>query len=199
MSFKIGRNKIVNKTYKYFPKSKTKLQQIIISLISKYGKDADLNEIDTSEITDMSELFSDFNIGKINISDWNVSQVRNMNAMFAGNPDFNCDLSNWDVSKVKDMRFMFYNCVNFIGEGLENWNVEKVEDISNMFQYCHKFTGKSIENWNLKSIKFMYNTFAWCSHLDCNLEKWTDKLPKNVAINNIFKGCSGIFKEPSWA
>lgn len=45
--------------YKYFPKTKDELKDIINKLL-KERKDQeiiDLNDIDTSEITDMSELF----------------------------------------------------------------------------------------------------------------------------------------------
>ena len=59
-----------------------------------------LNDIDTSKITDMSDLFYDFNqIQDIDISGWDVSQVENMGNMFINCRKFNCDLSKWDVEK----------------------------------------------------------------------------------------------------
>jgi len=77
--------------YKFFPKDKKELQKIIKSQIYKYGNAVDLNNIDTSKITDMSDLFlkSKFNG---NISNWDVSNVINMSYMFYKSI-FNRDIS----------------------------------------------------------------------------------------------------------
>ena len=100
----IKKNKTAN--YKYFPKSKEELIDIINEHINKDGNECDLNDIDVSNITDMSNLFGgiDFNG---NISNWDVSNVTNMHNMFNGCENFNGDLSMWDVSKVTDMNSMF--------------------------------------------------------------------------------------------
>ena len=74
---------INNHYYNYHPTSKDELEKLIYKLIKERGDDADLNDIDTSKIIDMSYLFYEF--------------------------EFNGDISNWDVSKVKNMRDMFYN------------------------------------------------------------------------------------------
>lgn len=64
------------------PTSKSELKHIIKQELREQGMDADLNFIDTSEIEDMSYLFSGFNIGNIKINHWNVSKVNNMEGMF---------------------------------------------------------------------------------------------------------------------
>ena len=86
-----------NHYYNYHPKTRDELQELVYKLMEERGDDANLNDIDTSEITDMSELFylSKFNV---DISNWNVSNVKNMGGMFYKSK-FNGDLSNWDVSK----------------------------------------------------------------------------------------------------
>ena len=98
-------NKPINSEdqYKYFPKTKEELIENIEELISK--DIYDFNCIDTSAITDMSNLFRELNKIKytIDISKWNVSNVTNMNYMFYGYKNFDCDLSDWDVSNVKNM------------------------------------------------------------------------------------------------
>ena len=73
------------KNYNYHPKTNGELQKLVDKLIKERGNDADLNDIDTSEITDMSFMFE--------------------NSKFTGE---NGDISNWDVSNVKTMTAMFY-------------------------------------------------------------------------------------------
>ena len=98
--------------YKYSPETKEELREIIEQRIKDEGREVDLNDIDVSEITDMSELFMylDFNG---DISTWDVSNVTNMSYMFDACKNFNGDISFWDVSNVTDMSWMFYDCLTF--------------------------------------------------------------------------------------
>ena len=132
--------------HKYFPKTKDELIKVIQMLLDK-GEN-DLNCIDTSKITDMSELFYNKEDINIDVSKWNVSNVEDMNRMFFGCKLFDCDLSDWNVSNVKRMEFMFSSCENFEGKGLKNWNVSNVENMSNTFRDCQKFDC-NLSNWNV--------------------------------------------------
>ena len=131
---KIGANTKVNlHNYNYHPKDKKELIELVRKLIDERDNDADLNDIDTSKITDMSFIFyrTKFNG---DISKWDTSKANNMQYMFAGS-EFNGDISMWDISNVENMSAMFYNS-EFTGRngGISNWDVSKVEDMSNMFQ-----------------------------------------------------------------
>ena len=121
-----------NHHYNYHPKTKDELLELINQLIEERGNEADLNDIDTSEITDMSYMF---NYSKFNgdISNWDVSNVKNMQEMFY-NSKFtgeNGDISKWDVSNVKDMDYMF--CYSEFNGDISNWDVSNVKDMSFMF------------------------------------------------------------------
>ena len=104
--------------YTYHPEDKDELQDLIKQLIKERGEEADLNDIDTSKITDMSYLFSDtiYGYGLYNfngdISGWDVSNVTTMKMMFCLSKfdESNGDLANWDVSNVKSMYYMFHLC-----------------------------------------------------------------------------------------
>ena len=95
---------MVNVLDKVQPKNKEQLKQLI-----KYAfkhNIYDLNFIDTSKITNMSNLFINCEYD-IDVSNWDVSNVTNMLAMFYCCYDFNCDLSKWNVSNVTDMSNLF--------------------------------------------------------------------------------------------
>ena len=111
------------------PANKKELEKLIEQRMKERGPNCDLNDIDVSEIKDMSALFynSEFNG---DISKWDVSNVTNMDSMFEGS-EFNGDISKWDVSRVKDMHSMFYNS-SFDGD-ISKWNVSRVKDMGYMF------------------------------------------------------------------
>ena len=93
-----------NHHYNYHPKTKDELEELIDKLIEERGYNANLNDIDTSEITDMSYMFKESHFNG-DISEWDVSNVKYMDYMFAYT-EFNGDISNWYVSNVTDIRHM---------------------------------------------------------------------------------------------
>ena len=86
-------------THSYKPNGYDELKYITKDLIAERGLDADLNDIDTSKITNMHGLFyiGFQNIRNIDISEWDVSNVRDMGQMFMWCERFNCDISEWNV------------------------------------------------------------------------------------------------------
>jgi len=72
-----------NEQYNYFPRTKAELEQIIKNRIDKEDFECDLNDINVSQISDMSYIFSHF--------------------------QFNGDISKWVLHKGVSMIMMFYN------------------------------------------------------------------------------------------
>lgn len=91
--------------YNYFPESKDELINLIKELIKERGYKADLNDIDVSNVTDMSNIFYNSSFDG-DISKWNVSKVTTMRGMFT-HSNFNGNISKWNVSNVRDMYRMF--------------------------------------------------------------------------------------------
>ena len=140
------------------PKTKDELAKIIEDTIKEKGNNCDLNFIDTSLITDMSDLFfidyhglSDFNG---DISKWDVSNVKNMDSMF-NDCKFDGDISKWNVSNVESMWSMFGGS-NF-NHDINKWDVSKVKDMSYMFAES-KFN-QSLDKWNPVSCENMEGMF----------------------------------------
>ena len=157
---KVG--KANNKTnYTVQPKNKNELSDIITNAFKI--KQYDLNFIDTSKITDMSELFANIN-HNFDVSKWDVSNVTNMNHMFFYCKNFDCDLSNWDVSNVTDMTSMFAFCNKFDCD-LSRWDVSNVTCMYRMFFCCENFKGKGLENWDVSNVTDMASMFFRCNRL----------------------------------
>ena len=120
------------KSYNYHPKTYDELKELVDQLIEKRGNNADLNDIDTSEIIDMNSLFY---LSKFNgdISNWNVSKVKDMGGMFMDGK-FDGDISEWDVSNVEDMCYMFCGASFTAKNGdISNWDVSNVKNMNYMF------------------------------------------------------------------
>ena len=90
------------------------------------------NDIDVSNVTDMSELFVNCHDFNQPLDSWDVLKVTDMEWMFGHCYSFNQPLDSWDVSNVTDMRGMFLGCIKF-NQPLDSWDVSKVTDIEWMF------------------------------------------------------------------
>lgn len=135
------------------------IKEVITAIISLHGGTVSLNHLDTSAVTDMSNLFEDNKIFTGDISGWNTSNVKTMEHMFNGsvfNGDiskwkldkvtnmngmfeyskFNQDISGWDLTRVKTMRYMFANSI--FNHDLHKWYVAGVKDAKG-FAYEAKF------------------------------------------------------------
>ena len=172
-------------SYKYFPKDKNELKDIILQRIEAEGNEVDLNDIDVSKITDMSYLFeeTDFNG---DISSWDVSNVTNMHAMLGGCKQFNQDISKWDVSNVTNMNAMFYGCESF-NQDISKWDVYNVTSMNSMFYGCKSFN-QDISNWDVSNVTKMSYMFAWCEDFNQDISNWDVSNVKNM--NSIFAYCS---------
>ena len=108
------------------PTTKEELRTIIEQELKRQGRDADLNHIDVSGVTDMSRLFFGLDIRNIKIDKWDTSNVTDMHGMFFGAKRFNQPLSTWNVSNVTDMRHMFNGAESFNGDPSQWWGAEKM-------------------------------------------------------------------------
>ena len=70
---------------KVVAKNKVYLRVMIIERIEEQGPNCDLNDIDVSQVTDMSYLFFMMRFNG-DISSWDVSGVENMGDMFDNSP-----------------------------------------------------------------------------------------------------------------
>ena len=129
--FKLSTKNTKQTKYKYFPQTRDELRSILEERLSK-NKNANLNNIDVSQITDMNYLFWKLKPRKINISEWDVSNVTDMRGMFYYCTNFNCDISEGDVSNVKYMTRMCTYCEK-LNCDISEWDVSNVKSFEKAF------------------------------------------------------------------
>ena len=139
---------------KIFVATNKDIQHIVSFSRYALGNNANLNWIDTSNVTDMSRLFS-YSLFNGDISGWDVSSVENMESMFYDSV-FNGDISKWNVSNVTNMWCMF-EYSKFNGD-ISEWDVSKVINMSYMF-YGSKFN-QDISKWDVSNVQDVYDMNA---------------------------------------
>ena len=150
---------------KYKPQTKEELKKLV------EDENIYLGDIDTSLITDMSELFK--NSKRVNfegLETWDTSNVVNMSSMFELAEKFNYNINSWDVSKVENMSKMFWECKKF-NQPLNKWNISNVNNVQSMFGNCSIFN-QNIENWNTSNIKIFSFMFYNCLNFNQPLDNW---------------------------
>ncbi len=130
----------------------------------------DVTQVNTSQITDMHELFKNNKEFNQDISNWDVSSVTNMQAMFREASSFNQLLNKWDVSSVTNMDSMFHSATNF-NQPIGDWNVSSVTNMSRMFVYASSFN-QPIGRWDVSSVKEMVVMFSGAKKFNQPIGNW---------------------------
>ena len=146
---------------------------------------------DTSDITDMSELFLHMHLFNENISSWDVSKVTNMESMFEFANSFNQPIGEWNVSNVKNMEYMFQEADSF-NQPIGEWNVSKVTNMSRMFFNAYEFN-QPIGEWNVSNVTDMVGMFAEAHKFNQPIGEWN--VSKVTNMEWMFSGASA-FNQP---
>ena len=161
----------------------------------------DLSDLDTSNINDMHEMFSQcVALTSVNVSDWNTSKVTDMYWMFLWcNSLSNLDVSNFDTSNVTDAGRMFEDCYLLSNIDVSRWNTSKMNNVAGMFNGCRSLTSLDLSGWDTSSISKVWDSNSGGTGLFMNCENLVDlKLPKNFItskvtnISDMFNGCKKL-------
>ena len=128
----------------------------------------DITNWDTSNVTEMEEVFTGWPDFNQDISNWDTSMVESMYGMFKsskyvgsyymGDTSFNQDISKWDVRNVKNMSEMFLGATSF-NQDISGWDVSNVENMDYMFSGAISFN-QPIGNWDVSNVKTMLGMFS---------------------------------------
>ncbi|BDB66062.1 hypothetical protein Hc94105_0247 [Helicobacter cinaedi] len=162
---------------KYKPQTKEELKELVAD------ESVHLGDIDTTHITDMSNLFENSTRNDFSgIEKWNVSDVVDMSSMFDGAKKFNQPLDSWNTSNVKNMKYMFYEATSF-NQPLDSWNTSNVEHMEYMFYGTESFN-QDISSWIIKEYCDTDSMFENCLISEKNKPQ---ALQENVEKSNSTK------------
>ncbi|MEI0557735.1 BspA family leucine-rich repeat surface protein [Brachyspira intermedia] len=166
--------------HKKFKPNNTKELKLLVD-----DESIDLNDIDTSLIANMTDLFKCSNRKNYDgIENWDTSNVENMHGLFSFNAYFNNDISKWNVSKVTIMSEMFHFALCF-NQPLNDWNVSNVESMNMMFQSAKEFN-QSLDKWNVAKVKNMRGMFADALKFNVDINNWN--VGNAEVMDNMFDG-----------
>ena len=156
-------------------------------------KDLDLSKWDTSNVTDISRMFTlNYSTEKINVSNWNTSKITKMEDAFSGAHNLKeiKGIENWNTSNVKTIHNMFAYSENLKSLNLSKWNTSNVEDMSELFLGAEGLAYLNIENWDTGKVESFDNIFSntALTHL-----KIGNKFAKTKLTDNPFKSLDDFF------
>lgn len=158
------------------------IRDIVLDGLAKFGPEADLNYIDTSEVSYFRLLFSlsinyslyySIGIKLKNEYKWTIDMLQKINP----------DVSKWDVSNAVDMFGMFYSCGGF-NCNIGDWDVTNVQTTRNMFLYCKMFN-QDLSRWKLHNVTDVFSMFDGCISLDQDFSTWE---LKSIELKHCYLG-----------
>ncbi len=149
-----------------------------------------LNYLNTSEVTNMSEMF--YNCKKLTyipLSGFNTSKVESMASMFNSCESLtSIDGGYLFTGNVKYMDYMFYNCKALTDLDINGFDTKNVTSMDNMFGWCESLQRLDLSNFNTSKVTIMYEMFTHCSMLEeLNLESFDTSNVTNM--DDMFSYC----------
>ncbi|MDB3967840.1 BspA family leucine-rich repeat surface protein, partial [Flavobacteriaceae bacterium] len=165
------------------------------SLALKSKSDADWNRVVTSLVTDTSDLFESTSFNK-DISSWDTSNVTDMTEMFNVASSFNQDIGNWDVSNVTSMTWMFNRANSFNNGGsnsINNWDVSNVTTMYLMFgsdSGGNAVFNQDIGDWDVGNVTNFRKMFRRNSQFNQDISDWN--MISATSVQQMFDRATGF-------
>ena len=152
-----------------------------------------LSKLDTSKVTDMSDMFSSCRgLTSLDVSNFNTSKVTDMSWMFIGCSGLtSLDVSNFNTGKVTNMQGMFQVCRGLKSLDVSGFDTGNVTKMSNMFEGCSGLTSLDLSNFDTAKVTSMSHMFEGCSGLT-TLDVSKFDTSKVTSMSWMFSRCSGL-------
>lgn len=165
-------------------------------------KTVDFKNVDTSKTTNLSSMFAAWYSNStlehvFNMNQFDTSNVTDMSTMFA-----NCshlkdvDFSSFDVSKVQSFNNFLYSCGSLTSIDVSGFDIQSAKSLFNMFYGCGSLKSLDVSSFNTLSADDMGGMFAECRGLQTiDITNFDTRNVRN--FNNMFFNCRKL-KEIKW-
>ena len=152
----------------------------------------DLEGFDTSEITNMANMFAGIKADILDVSKFDTRNVRNMAGMFDGAINLtNLDISKFSTDKVTDMTLMFANLTKLEQLNVSKFNTNNVASMAGMFEGVSNLTNLDISNFNTDKVTDMALMFAGMTKLE-QLDVSNFNTNNTASMAGMFEGVSNL-------
>ena len=134
----------------------------------------DLNNVDTSEASDLSSLFeNDSSLKELDLTSWDTISNRDMSNMFKNDTKLTrINLNNFRTDSVFDFSHMFEGDTALTTLNLANWKTGNVKNMSYMFNGISATELPDITSWQTYNVTNMSNMFKDPNLKQLNLSHW---------------------------
>ncbi|UXV61840.1 M57 family metalloprotease [Lactococcus cremoris] len=152
----------------------------------------DLEGFDTSEITNMANMFAGIKADILDVSKFDTRNVRNMAGMFDGAINLtNLDISKFSTDKVTDMTLMFANLTKLEQLNVSKFNTNNVASMAGIFEGVSNLTNLDISNFNTDKVTDMALMFAGMTKLE-QLDVSNFNTNNTASMAGMFEGVSNL-------
>ena len=165
----------------------------LFSYLRKLKTIQGLENLDTSQVTDMSHMFEYCeDLTSLDVSHFDTSQVADMSEMFLNCSSLiNLDLSNFDTSQVTNMSDMFWSCDSLTSLDVSHFNTSQVTDMHGMFDGCTSLTNLDVSHFNTSQVTNMHAIFSSCESLkSLDVSQWDTSQVTNMW--QMFDNCPNL-------
>ena len=155
----------------------------------------DISGIDTSRVTDMSEMFSgDTSLTALDLSGLETGRCTNMSGMFSGcTALYDLDIANFNTANVTTMESMFAGCQSLTAVDTSHFDAGRVTSMENMFNGC-----STLREIDLLSLSAPLNTTMEKMFYGCASLKTADlrgmETSNVTSLESAFYQCASLEK-----
>ena len=146
---------------------------------------------DTSNITNMGDIFRDCTNYNQSVNLWNTGKVTTLVNSFSKCTNFNQPLNSWNTANVTALDSILYECRTF-NQDISSWNTGKVLTPTNAFYGCNVFN-QPLNTWNTANVTTLSGILHGCTNFNQPLDTWNTG--KVTTLVNAFNGCA-TFNQP---
>ena len=151
----------------------------------------DLSSFDTSNVTDMSSMFREcFSLKSLNVTSFDTCKVTSMFAMFNSCTSLeSLDLSSFNASSVTTMMVMFGNCPSLKSLTFSSrLDTSNVKSMRLLFAGCKALNALDISGFNTSKVTDMSGMFSNCTSL-ASLDVSSLDTSQVTDMSGMFRNC----------